>query len=79
MISKEKHQLIRTSELVPLDPGKMQAWLDKSAEFLAELKKRNQAGDIAGRNKFIDSKSAHWGKLKPWLQLFQVGNAGFRK
>ena len=61
----------------PWTQEKWQAWLDKSAEFLAELKKMNQAGDIAGRNKFIDSKSAHWGKLKPWLQALSGGKCWF--
>ncbi|MBU1194000.1 MAG: hypothetical protein KKE62_01795 [Proteobacteria bacterium] len=61
----------------PWSQEKWNAWLAKSAELLAELEKLSEVGDIKERNDFIDSKSAHWGKLKPWLQALSKGKCWF--
>ncbi len=52
-------------------------WLADSEKYLSEVKRLHDAGDIAARNAFIDSKSAHWGKLKPWLFALSSGKCWF--
>lgn len=59
--------------------------LHKEAALLdAERAKLEAAGDIKGaeakrneRNEFIGKKSAHWGKLKPWLFKLSGGKCWF--
>ncbi|QQS06271.1 MAG: hypothetical protein IPK50_05100 [Fibrobacterota bacterium] len=53
------------------------AWLKKSDELTKELIRFHQAGDIAGRNKFIDDNSDHWGQIKEWLANLSHGKCWF--
>jgi hypothetical protein len=56
------------------------SWLSKSKEYLCELERLNGRGsekEIKARNSYIDSKSAHWGKLKIWLQVLSFGKCWF--
>lgn len=75
----------------PWTPDEWQAWLDRSKELLARVKTMTdqaeslrQIGDeaaadkmITARNKFMSKKSAHWGKLKPWLLGLSHGKCWF--
>lgn len=54
-----------------------QVWLDKSNEFKQELEHLHQAGDVEGRNKFIDDHESHWGDLKEWLTVLSFGKCWF--
>lgn len=42
-------------------------WLKKSDELTAKLIDLHKQGDIAGRNKLIESNAKHWGQIKKWL------------
>ncbi|MEE4151461.1 hypothetical protein [Pseudomonas viridiflava] len=53
------------------------AWLAKSQDLVAELATLNAGGQIKERNKLIDDRSAHWGKLKPWLLSLSHGKCWF--
>ncbi|PKM37483.1 MAG: hypothetical protein CVV06_05590 [Gammaproteobacteria bacterium HGW-Gammaproteobacteria-10] len=53
------------------------AWLEQSQNYHQQLEKLHKKGDIAERNQFIDEHSAHWGKLKPWLQVLSKGKCWF--
>lgn len=53
------------------------AWLAESNRLVGELAKLNDAGRFKERNEFIDSNSAHWGKLKPWLLALSGGKCWF--
>jgi uncharacterized protein (TIGR02646 family) len=53
------------------------AWLAESKRLVAELERLNAANQIKERNQFIDDHSAHWGKLKPWLQALSSGKCWF--
>ena len=52
-------------------------WLDKSEEYLLIITDLNAKGKVSERNAFIDSKSAHWGKLKTWLEVLSHGKCWF--
>ncbi|MEB4592615.1 hypothetical protein VSS37_16645 [Candidatus Thiothrix sp. Deng01] len=52
-------------------------WLDQSNVYKQELERLHQAGNIVGRNQFIDDHSSHWGKLKPWLEVLSLGKCWF--
>jgi len=41
------------------------------------VRQLHEAGDIKARNEFIDSKSGHWAKLKPWLSALSKGKCWF--
>lgn len=56
---------------------KWKTWLEKSKEHLAEVERLHNSGDIEKRNKYIDSKSGHWGELKPWLLALSYGKCWF--
>lgn len=76
---------------VPWTKTKWGKWLKDSAdlhegaaELDAERAKLDAAGDVKGagakrteRNEFIGKKSAHWGKLKPWLLALSGGKCWF--
>jgi hypothetical protein len=62
---------------VPWTVGEWNKWLEKSTEYLDEVERLHAVGDIDTRNKYIDSKSAHWGKLKPWLLALSYGKCWF--
>jgi hypothetical protein len=67
------------------------SWLTESERLLKALAKRDAAvrryealgqtkkamSRLAGRNKFIENNSAHWGKLKPWLLALSHGKCWF--
>lgn len=53
------------------------AWLVKSAELVNDLAELNAAGKLKERNKLIDDRSDHWGKLKPWLLALSHGKCWF--
>lgn len=53
------------------------AWLEESERFVERLAQLNAAGDITGRNEFINRHSDHWGKLKPWLLELSRGKCWF--
>ena len=61
----------------PWPEEKWQEWLVKTAEYQTELEKLHQEGNIKARNQFIDDHSAHWGKLKLWLQVLSKGKCWF--
>lgn len=75
----------------PWTKAKWDKWLKDSADLHqeaakleAERAKREAAGDVKGaaaerheRNEFISKKSAHWGKLKPWLFALSGGKCWF--
>lgn len=61
----------------PWTAEKWKAWLEKSKELLAEVERLHNSGDIEKRNKYIDSKSGHWGDLKPWLLALSHGKCWF--
>ena len=52
-------------------------WLADSEQLVVDLKKLQEAQDIEERNKLIDQKSEHWGKLKPWLLTLSDGKCWF--
>ncbi len=53
------------------------AWLTTSEKYLQDLQRLHEAGNLEGRNQFIDAKSGHWGKLKPWLFSLSHGKCWF--
>lgn len=61
----------------PWTESEWQEWLDKSKEYLGEVVRLHNLNDTEKRNKYIDSKSAHWGKLKPWLLALSHGKCWF--
>jgi len=61
----------------PWTATQWQDWLTKSAELQLRLEAFHSAGDIQGRNNLIDANSAHWGKLKLWLQVLSKGKCWF--
>lgn len=61
----------------PWSQAQWDAWLIKSDSLVAELSRLNAAGQRKERNKLIDDNSAHWGKLKPWLQALSAGKCWF--
>jgi len=65
------------SSWTPWSKDEWKEWLDKSKEYRVKLVELHEQGDIEERNKFIDSKSAHWGKLKLWLQVLSHGKCWF--
>ncbi|WP_339687711.1 hypothetical protein [uncultured Pseudoalteromonas sp.] len=64
-------------EWQPWSAVKWQTWLDKSQEHLDAIEVLHNNDDINARNKYIDSKSAHWGKLKIWLKVLSNGKCWF--
>ncbi|HEX3020449.1 MAG TPA: hypothetical protein VHP36_09105 [Chitinispirillaceae bacterium] len=52
-------------------------WLRDSMENLRIIKAFHNQKKIKERNAFIDSKSAHWGKLRLWLQVLSNGKCWF--
>jgi hypothetical protein len=75
----------------PWSKPKWEKWLTESADLLkkaAELDAERATFEAAGdakeaearrveRNEFISKKSAHWGKLKPWLFALSGGKCWF--
>ena len=61
----------------PWTAEKWQKWLDRSKEYKQKLERLHKAGDIKARNTFIDKHSAHWGKLKLWLEVLSDGKCWF--
>ena len=61
----------------PWTDKQWKTWLDKSEEYLLEVKRLHDSGDQKARNEYIDSKSTHWGKLKPWLFAISNGKCWF--
>jgi uncharacterized protein (TIGR02646 family) len=61
----------------PWSQQKWDEWLAGSARLVGKLAELQAAGDVVGRNKFIDDNSAHWGKLKPWLRALSYGKCWF--
>ena len=75
----------------PWSKAEWDKWLKDSAELHKEAAKLDAqrvkldaAGDKTGaeakrteRNEFIGKKSAHWGKLKPWLFALSGGKCWF--
>jgi hypothetical protein len=53
------------------------AWLAESERLVEELRKLDAAGKLKERNKLIDDRSSHWGKLKPWLLSLSDGKCWF--
>lgn len=51
----------------PWTQKQWQDWLATARDHLRELVRLHRKGMIKARNEYIDKKSAHWGKLKPWL------------
>lgn len=73
-------QNIEVPDWEPWTQEKWEEWLRKSCEYNAELIRLHGDGsetDIKKRNAFIDSKSSHWGELKPWLQAISHGKCWF--
>jgi len=76
---------------VPWKKAQWQKWLKDSADMLSEAAKLDAeragleaVGDTVGakakrteRTEFISRKSAHWGKLKPWLFALSAGKCWF--
>ncbi|MDD2898368.1 MAG: hypothetical protein PHI31_06610 [Desulfuromonadaceae bacterium] len=61
----------------PWSQAKWDAWLAESQRLVAVLAWLNDAGQIKIRNQLIDDRSAHWGKLKPWLLALSSGKCWF--
>lgn len=61
----------------PWTAEEWKAWLEKSKRHLTEVERLHNSGDIEKRNKYIDSKSGHWGELKPWLLALSHGKCWF--
>ena len=61
----------------PWSDIRWQAWLKKSNDYKKALCLLHQQGDLVARNNFIDNHSAHWGELKPWLQVLSLGKCWF--
>jgi hypothetical protein len=53
------------------------AWQAKSVQLVAEMETLEAAGKRNERNALIDANSAHWGKLKPWLEALSGGKCWF--
>jgi len=53
------------------------AWLVESERLVNELAKLNADGKFSERNQLIDNRSAHWGRLKPWLLKLSDGKCWF--
>jgi uncharacterized protein (TIGR02646 family) len=64
-------------EFTPWTQAKWNAWLKKSQEHHDCLVTFEQAGKREERNAYIDKKTSHWGKLKPWLQALSHGKCWF--
>jgi hypothetical protein len=56
---------------------KWDAWLAKTEQLDAEVKRLHDSGNIEARNAYIDKHSSHWGKLKPWLLALSRGKCWF--
>ena len=52
-------------------------WLKTAQEHHKEVKRLHDKGKKKERNEYIDSKSGHWGKLKPWLSALSKGKCWF--
>lgn len=52
-------------------------WLNDSKKHFDHIEGLNQQGRVQKRNEYIDSKSTHWGKLKPWLTVLSNGKCWF--
>lgn len=75
-----EHKLPTDADLPPAvrwTQADWDAWLAESQRLVGELARLNAVGLIKERNKFIDNHSAHWGKLKPWLQALSDGKCWF--
>lgn len=53
------------------------AWLAESDRLVKELATLVASGKLKERNQLIDARSAHWGKLKPWLLALSNGKCWF--
>lgn len=75
-----EHKLPTDAELPPnvrWSQTDWDAWLAESTRLVGELAKLDVAGKIKERNQLIDDRSAHWGKLKPWLLAISCGKCWF--
>jgi len=61
----------------PWSEEQWNSWLKTSDEYFDELERLDTAGDVKGRNQFIDDHSAHWGQLKAWLKALSKGKCWF--
>ncbi|WP_295879204.1 hypothetical protein [uncultured Thiohalocapsa sp.] len=75
----------------PWSQEEWDAWLQRSATFLAQVKLMTEEADalrrsgdeesarekLKARNDFMRKKSNHWGKLKPWLLALSHGKCWF--
>lgn len=61
----------------PWTEQKWKTWLDSAKKYQEKIIEFNIQGEREKRNTFIDSKSAHWGKLKSWLQVLSHGKCWF--
>ena len=61
----------------PWTDEEWKVWLTTSEKYLQDLQRLHEAGNLEARNQFIDAKSVHWGKLKPWLFALSHGKCWF--
>jgi hypothetical protein len=64
-------------EWKPWTKEEWEEWLSQSKTYLDTITALNRQGKTKERNDFIDGKSAHWGKLKLWLQVLSHGKCWF--
>jgi len=65
------------TDFIPWEQAEWDAWLNKSQEYYDCLVELEEEGKRKERNAYIDKKSSHWGKLKPWLQALSNGKCWF--
>lgn len=64
-------------EWVPWTSKRWQVWLNCSRLYNQKLTEFHEAGDLKNRNDYIETRSAHWGKLKEWLKVLSNGKCWF--
>jgi hypothetical protein len=75
-----KHKKPTDSDIpgwTPWSKQQWQAWLDKSAQLVADMAALDAAGKQAARNALIDANQSHWTALKPWLLALSNGKCWF--